>query len=283
MELMRKISIDTSEKRVNELKDMVKRMRLDALDMALSTGDRGSHIGGSFSCMEILAVLYGEVMRIDSSNPRWEGRDIFIPSKNHCVLAHFPVLAEMGFIEHDEIFEFQKNGGRLTGYPRNLDVGLEYSGGSLGMAISVGIGLTLSFRERSKDNKVYILMGDGELDEGCIWEAFMSAAHYGLDNLVAIIDRNHLSYDGDTEDVMKLDSLEDKMKSFNWNVIMCDGHDVADLLRAFSEIKEGKPNIIIADTVKGKGVSFIENKREWHHSRITKEQYDMARKEILDT
>lgn len=283
MELMRKISIDTSEKRVNELKDMVKRMRLDALDMALSTGDRGSHIGGSFSCMEILAVLYGEVMRIDSSNPRWEGRDIFIPSKNHCVLAHFPVLAEMGFIEHDEIFEFQKNGGRLTGYPRNLDVGLEYSGGSLGMAISVGIGLALSFRERSKDNKVYILMGDGELDEGCIWEAFMSAAHYGLDNLVAIIDRNHLSYDGDTEDVMKLDSLEDKMKSFNWNVIMCDGHDVADLLRAFSEIKEGKPNIIIADTVKGKGVSFIENKREWHHSRITKEQYDMARKEILDT
>ena len=283
MELMRKISIDTSEKRVNELKDMVKRMRLDALDMALSTGDKGSHIGGSFSCMEILAVLYGEVMRIDSSNPRWEGRDIFIPSKNHCVLAHFPVLAEMGFIEHDEIFEFQKNGGRLTGYPRNLDVGLEYSGGSLGMAISVGIGLALSFRERSKDNKVYVLMGDGELDEGCIWEAFMSAAHYGLDNLVAIIDRNHLSYDGDTEDVMKLDSLEDKMKSFNWNVIMCDGHNVADLLRAFSEIKEGKPNIIIADTVKGKGVSFIENKREWHHSRITKEQYDMARKEILDT
>ena len=275
--------MNQSEQRVQELKEIVKRMRLAGLEMALSTGDKGSHLGGSFSCMEILAVLYAEVMKIDSSNPKWEDRDIFIPSKNHCVLAHFPILAEMGFIEHDEIFEFQKNGGRLTGYPRNLDVGLEYSGGSLGMAISVGIGLALSFRERDKNNKVYVLMGDGELNEGCIWEAFMAAAHYNLDNLVAIIDRNHLSYDGDTEEVMKLDSISAKMQAFNWNVISCDGHDVGDLLRAFGEIKSGKPNIIIADTIKGKGISFIENRREWHHSRITKEQYEIARQEILSS
>lgn len=275
--------MNQSEQRVQELKEIVKRMRLDGLEMALSTGDKGSHLGGSFSCMEILAVLYAEVMKIDSSNPKWEDRDIFIPSKNHCVLAHFPILAEMGFIEHDEIFEFQKNGGRLTGYPRNLDVGLEYSGGSLGMAISVGIGLALSFRERDKNNKVYVLMGDGELNEGCIWEAFMAAAHYNLDNLVAIIDRNHLSYDGNTEEVMKLDSISAKMQAFNWNVILCDGHDVGDLLRAFGEIKSGKPNIIIADTIKGKGISFIENRREWHHSRITKEQYEIARQEILSS
>ena len=275
--------MNQSEQRVQELKEIVKRMRLDGLEMALSTGDKGSHLGGSFSCMEILAVLYAEVMKIDSSNPKWEDRDIFIPSKNHCVLAHFPILAEMGFIEHDEIFEFQKNGGRLTGYPRNLDVGLEYSGGSLGMAISVGIGLALSFRERDKNNKVYVLMGDGELNEGCIWEAFMAAAHYNLDNLVAIIDRNHLSYDGDTEEVMKLDSISAKMQAFNWNVISCDGHDVGDLLRAFAEIKSGKPNVIIADTIKGKGISFIENRREWHHSRITKEQYEIARQEILSS
>ena len=275
--------MNQSTGRIQELKEMVKRMRLDGLEMALSTGDKGSHLGGSFSCMEILAVLYAEVMKIDSSNPKWEDRDIFIPSKNHCVLAHFPILAEMGFIEHDEIFEFQKNGGRLTGYPRNLDVGLEYSGGSLGMAISVGIGLALSFREKGKNSKVYVLMGDGELNEGCIWEAFMAAAHYNLDNLVAIIDRNHLSYDGNTEEVMKLDSISAKMQAFNWNVISCDGHDVGDLLRAFGEIKSGKPNVIIADTIKGKGISFIENRREWHHSRITKEQYEIARQEILSS
>lgn len=275
--------MNQSEQRVQELKEIVKRMRIDGLDMALSTGDKGSHLGGSFSCMEILAVLYAEVMNINPANPKWENRDIFIPSKNHCVLAHFPILAEMGFIEHDEIFEFQKNGGRLTGYPRNLDVGLEYSGGSLGMAISVGIGLALSFRERDKKNKVYVLMGDGELNEGCIWEAFMAASHYNLDNLVAIIDRNHLSYDGDTEEVMKLDSISAKMQAFNWNVISCDGHDVGDLLRAFGEIKSGKPNVIIADTIKGKGISFIENRREWHHSRITKEQYEIARQEILSS
>lgn len=275
--------MNQSTGRVQELKEIVKRMRIDGLDMALSTGDKGSHLGGSFSCMEILAVLYAEVMNINPTDPKWENRDIFIPSKNHCVLAHFPILAEMGFIEHNEIFEFQKNGGRLTGYPRNLDVGLEYSGGSLGMAISVGIGLALSFRERNKNNKVYVLMGDGELNEGCIWEAFMAAAHYNLDNLVAIIDRNHLSYDGDTEEVMKLDSISAKMQAFNWNVISCDGHDVGDLLRAFGEIKSGKPNVIIADTIKGKGISFIENRREWHHSRITKEQYEIARQEILSS
>ena len=211
--------MNQSKERVEELKEMVKRMRLDALDMALSTGDKGSHLGGSLSCMEILAVLYGEVMQYDVKNPTWEDRDRFLPSKNHCVLAHFPALAEMGFIPHEELFEFQKDGGRLTGYPRNVEVGLEYSGGSLGMAISVGIGMALSFREHKKPSKVYVLMGDGELNEGCIWEAFMAAAQYKLDNLVAIIDRNHLSYDGDTEEVMGLESLEGKMKAFNWNVI----------------------------------------------------------------
>lgn len=273
--------MNQSKERVEQLKEMVKRMRMDALDMALSTGDKGSHLGGSLSCMEILAVLYGEVMQYDVNNPTWEERDRFLPSKNHCVLAHFPVLAEMGFISHEELFEFQKNGGRLTGYPKNVEVGLEYSGGSLGMAISVGIGMALSFKEHKKTSKVYVLMGDGELNEGCIWEAFMSAAHYKLDNLIAIIDRNHLSYDGDTEEVMGLESLEGKMRMFNWNVISCNGHDIAELLEAFSKIEKGMPNIIIADTVKGKGVSFIENKREWHHSRITKEQYEIAREEVM--
>lgn len=283
MELIKGRNIDVSIERALQLKEMAKRMRLNALDMALSTGNKGSHLGGSLSCIEILAVLYGEVLRIDPNRPEWEDRDRFIPSKNHCTLAHFPALVEAGYLDKDELLEFTKDGGRMTGYPRNLEIGLEYSGGSLGMAISVGIGIALASRERGRTNRVYVMMGDGELNEGCIWEAFMSAAQYKLDNLVAIIDRNHLSYDGDTEDVMALESLSDKMCAFNWNVINCNGHDTMDLLRAFNQIEEGHPNIIIADTIKGKGVSFIENRREWHHSRLSQEQYELAKEEIMNS
>lgn len=272
--------IDTSAQKAEELTVMSKRMRLAAMDMALASGNNGSHLGGSLSCIEILAVLYGEVLRYDVKAPLNENRDRFIPSKNHCVLAHFPALAEAGFISYEEILEFQKDGGRLTGYPMRPEIGLEYSGGSLGMAISVGIGLALSAKEKNRDSKIYVLMGDGELNEGSIWEAFMAAAHYKLDNLIAIIDRNHLSYDGDTEDVMGLENLSEKLQSFNWHVTNCDGHDTDSLLHAFTENKKGMPHVIIADTIKGKGVSFIENRPEWHHHRLTKDEYELAVAEI---
>lgn len=274
-------NIDISESNAKRLAEMSKRMRLDAMDMALSSGNNGSHLGGSLSSIEIMAVLYGEVLRYDVNDPENVNRDRFIPSKNHCVLAHIPALAEAGFIPHEEITEFQKDGGRLTGYPQRKEIGLEYSGGSLGMAISVGIGMALSAKEHKRDSQVYVLMGDGELNEGSIWEAFMAAAHYKLDNLTAIIDRNHLSYDGNTEDVMGLDSLSAKMEAFNWYVSCCNGHDTASLLKAFADKAEGKPHIIIADTIKGKGVSFIENRPEWHHHRLSKDEYEQARKEIL--
>lgn len=276
------MSIDYSRDDILKLTEMSRRMRLEAIDMALASGSNGSHLGGSLSCIEILAVLYGSVLKFDTNNPLDPNRDRFIPSKNHCVLAHIPALAEAGFIDRPEILEFQKDGGRLTGYPERKEIGLEYSGGSLGMAISVGIGIALSCKEHKRDNRIYILMGDGELNEGSIWEALMSAAHYHLDNLVAIIDRNHLSYDGDTEDVMGLECLEDKLRSFNWHVSMCNGHDVEALLRAFSDTCEGKPHIIVADTVKGKGISFIENKREWHHHRLSQQEYDIAKQEIME-
>lgn len=272
--------INTTKENAVRLAEMSKRIRLDALDMALAAGNNGSHLGGSLSCVEIMSVLYGEVLKINSENPKDKERDIFIPSKNHCVLAHIPALAEKGFIPKEEIVEFQKDGGRLTGYPQRVEIGLEYSGGSLGMAISVGIGFAMSAREHNRSSQIYILMGDGELNEGSIWEAFMSAAHYKLDNLTVIIDRNHLSYDGDTEKVMGLDSLEEKMKSFNWHVTSCNGHNTEELLKAFADIKEGSPHIIIADTVKGKGVSFIENRPEWHHHRLSKDEYEQAKVEI---
>ncbi len=272
--------MESRKEKILRLENMAKRMRLAALDMALSAKG-GSHLGGSLSCIEIMAVLYGEVLKFDTGNPTWQQRDRFLPSKNHCVLAHFPALCEAGFLKEEELLEFQKDGGPMTGYPRNLDIGLEYSGGSLGMAISVGIGMALSFREHKNPARVFVLMGDGELNEGSIWEAFMSAAHYGLDNVVAIIDRNHLSYDGDTEDVMGIHPLDEKLKAFGWHVIGCNGHDVDSLVAAFDGIQSGKPNVIIADTVKGKGVSFMENVPKWHHSRLTKEQYDIAREEVL--
>lgn len=329
---------DRSEENTNRLKEMTRRMRLLGLDMALSTGNGGSHLGGSFSCMEILAVLYGEVLRLyddfelcklngkDELCKLSDNRDIFIPSKNHCVLAHIPALAEAGIITKEECLEFQKNGGRLTGYPKRPEIGLEYSGGSLGMAISVAIGMALAEKEKEKaeieienDNeaaldwknrrKFYVLMGDAELNEGSIWEAFMSAAHFKLDNVIAIIDRNHLSYDGDTEDVMALGDLAGKMRSFGWYVSECNGRDVGDVLRAFDERyvafdqvsedsesyevssdksfglaaeAEGKPQVVIVDTIKGMGVSFMEGKPEFHHRRLSQKEYDIAREEILN-
>ena len=294
---------DLSQDNINRLTEMTKRMRLLGLDMALSTGNGGSHLGGSFSCMEISAALYGEILNISPETADTPDRDIFIPSKNHCVLAHIPALAEAGFITREECLEFQKNGGRLTGYPMRREIGLEYSGGSLGMAISVVIGMALAERDKEKSSEsndktrrmFYVLMGDAELNEGSIWEAFMSAAHYKLDNLVAIIDRNHLSYDGNTEDVMALGNLAEKMRSFGWYVSECNGRDVGDIIRAFDERyvegdkskyklideAEGKPQIVIVDTIKGMGVSFMEGRPEWHHHRLSQAEYDAAREEII--
>ena len=274
--------IDCSKENAKRLAHMSYRMRLDAMDMALASGSNGSHLGGSLSCIEIMAVLYGSVLRYNVNDVPDENRDRFIPSKNHCVLAHIPALAEAGFIPHEEILEFQRDGGRLTGYPRRPEIGLEYSGGSLGMALSVGIGMALHLSEKKSDARVYILMGDGELDEGSIWEAVMSASHYRLDNLTVIIDRNHLSYDGDTEKVMHLEPLKDKFLCFGWHTVCCDGHDILSLLNAFADRSDDKPQMIIADTVKGKGVSFMENQPEWHHHRLTQQQYEQARAEIME-
>lgn len=271
---------ETSEN-IKKLKAASKKIRLLALNMALASGKNGSHLGGSLSCVEIMSVLYGRILKYDVKNPYNPERDIFIPSKNHCVLSHIPALALAGFIPEEEITEFQKDGGRLTGYPMNIEIGLEYSGGSLGMAPSIGIGIALGMRERRINNKIYVLMGDGELNEGAVWEAFMSAAHYKLDNFTVIIDRNRLSYDGDTEDVMGIENLKDKMESFNWKTSLCDGHSEEELLRAFSESEKGKPHAIIAKTVKGKGVSFIENRPEWHHHILSLEEYETAVNEIL--
>ena len=275
--------IDSSSINVKRLQEMARRMRLDALDMALAAGNTGSHLGGGLSCIEILAVLYGEVMYVSPEDYKNPKRDRFLPSKNHCVLAHFPALSEAGFLPKTELLEYKKDGGRMTGYPRDLKLGLEYSGGSLGMAISVGIGLALASKEKKYGNRIYVLLGDGELNEGSNWEGLMSAAHYKLSNLTVIIDRNHLAYDGDTEKVMALGDLHGKMESFGCQTLDCNGHNINSLLKAFEQQgKEDKPTVIIADTIKGKGVSFIENRPEWHHKSISQEQYEEAVRQVRE-
>lgn len=273
--------INTSKEKISQIRDMSVRMRKMALDMALSAGPKGAHIGGGFSAMEIMAVLYGEVLRIDPRNPLDPGRDRLLISKNHCTIAHFPALVEKGYIKENELSSYTVNGSRLIGYPYDPEIGLEYSGGSLGMAISVGVGQALAAKKKKLDYRVYVLMGDGELNEGSIWEAFMSAKQFALGNLTVLIDRNHLCYDGTTEEVMQLGDLNGKMESFGFNTINCNGHDVADLLIAFDRLSDNVPNAIICDTVKGKGLSFAENRPEWHQKAITQEQYDIALADLI--
>jgi transketolase len=267
--------------KVKRIENMAQRMRVNALSMALGAGRNGAHLGPAMSCMEILAVLYGDVLRYDTQNPEWKDRDRFLVSKAHCVLAYYTALSEAGFIKADELSTFEKEETSLAGHPAmDVNCGIEYSGGSLGMALPFGLGVALDAKRSERSHKIYVLLGDGECDEGSNWEAFLAAPHFGLDNLVVIIDKNKLQYDGTTDDVMCLGNLVDKLKAFGWYVVEIDGHDVASLLKTFSVDHTGKPYAIIANTVKGKGVSFMENVREWHHSVLSQSQYDAAIAEI---
>lgn len=265
----------------NDLKEMAKRMRLNALNMAWKSGKKGAHLGPAFSCMEIMAVLYGNVMKLDAEHPYDENRDRFISSKAHSVLAQYNALHEIGYITEEELNTFQENDTLFGGHPTlNLEHGMEYTGGSLGMALSVGVGMALDAKRKGRKNKVFILLGDGELNEGSNWEAVMSAAHFKLDNLVIIVDKNGLQYDGPTSKIMDIDSLQKKFEAFNCETDVVKGHDVQELLNAFNKTVSDCPHVVIAETVKGKGVSFMENVREWHHASLSQKQYEQALEEI---
>jgi transketolase len=260
---------------------MAARMRRTALDLAYSAGPNGAHLGSGLSIIEIMAVLYGGILNIDPHNPRWEDRDRFILSKGHGTLGYYTALAEAGLISSDELSTFEKNGGFLPGQPvMNMDKGIEFSSGSLGHGLSLGVGVALAGKKRGRDYKVYILMGDGECNEGSVWEAAMAAKHYKLSNLIAIIDANDMQSDGARCDIMAAD-YETIWKGFGWDVATVDGHNVNriyETLHAGTRIDT--PSVIIARTIKGKGVSFMENNNEWHHNRLTLTQYDAAVKEL---
>ena len=266
----------------DDLRAMTKRMKLAALEMIKAAGAKGAHVGGGFSCMEIMAVLYGSVLNVSPDEPLAPERDRLLISKNHCTIAYFPALAEAGFISRDELNSYCVDGSRLIGYPYAPEIGVEYSGGSLGMAVSIGVGMAISAKKRGQKQHIYVLMGDGELNEGSIWEGLMSAAHFRLDNMTVIIDRNHICYDGTTEDIMSLGDITAKFEAFGFNTVNCSGHNIDSLLEAFADKAEGRPNAIIADTVKGHGISFAENRPEWHQKAMTDEQYAQALKEITE-
>jgi transketolase len=270
------------QKLLNKIKLMAKNMRRKAMKMALAAGNNGSHLGGGLSCIEIFAVLYGGVMNFNITNPEWNERDRFLVSKAHCVLAYYTALHEVGFLSLEELETFEHNGSFLVGHPMvNLKYGIEYSGGSLGMALSVGVGMALDAKQKQRKNKIFVLLGDGECDEGSNWEAFMAAPQFCLDNLIVIIDQNHLQYDGLTSDVMNLGNLYQKFTAFDWDAAKVDGHNIQSLYETLmSPMQKNKPRVIIADTIKGKGVSFMENVREWHHNTLNQIQYETAIKEI---
>ena len=274
-----------SNNKANDLNNISKfsnSIRKNILDMALSAGANSSHFGGALSIADIVAILFSYKMNINKSNPEWVDRDRFILSKGHACLAYYSALSEIGYISKEELKTFEGNESNLLGHPViNRKLGIEFSNGSLGMGLSLGIGLAISSKKKKKNFKVFVIIGDGECNEGSVWEAAMAAANFHLDNLHVIVDHNNFQQTGRNNDIMKLGSLKDKWSSFGWETAELDGHNIEKLYDYFNSNQEtNKPKALIANTIKGKGFSFSENNNDWHHGVLTKKVYDEALEEL---
>jgi transketolase len=265
--------ISQLKKRANKIRKLIIQMLARA---------KSGHPGGSLSSTEIITCLYFEVMRHDPHNPNWPDRDRFHLSKGHCCPALYAALALSGYFKIEELWNLRTLGSILQGHPDRRTPGVEVASGSLGQGLSVAVGMALAGRIDKKDWRVYCLMGDGEIQEGNIWEAAMSAAHFKLDNLCGIVDYNRFQIDGRVEEIMNLEPLVNKWESFGWHVIQCDGHNIEELLEAFDESKmvKQKPSVIIAHTVKGKGVSFMEHVVDFHGRAPTEKEKEIALAEL---
>lgn len=264
-----------------ELKEIAQNIRIDIIRAIHAAGS--GHPGGSLSAADIVTALYFREMNIDSKNPKMLTRDKFILSKGHAGPVQYAALAEKGFFPKEDLLTLRKMGSKLQGHPDMKKVpGIEMSTGSLGQGFSVSVGMALANRMDSNEGRIYVLLGDGEIQEGIVWEAAMSAAHYGLDNLTAILDWNGLQIDGKNEDVMTVSPVDEKFKSFGWNVLYIDGHNFDEIVEAFNKARntEGKPTIIIAKTIKGKGVSFMEDNPGWHGKAPSDEEAKKAVEEL---
>lgn len=258
---------------IEELKNIAKDIRIDIVDMVATA--KSGHPGGSLSVTDILTVLYFEEMNIKVNDPKWEDRDRFVLSKGHAAPALYAVLSKRGYIPREELKTLRKFKSNLQGHPdMKKTLGVDMSTGSLGQGLSAANGMALAGKLDKKDYRVYTVLGDGELQEGQIWEAAMSAAHYKLDNLVAFVDFNGLQIDGSNEEVMNVSPVDKKFEAFGWNVLVIDGHNFEEIKNALNKAKEVKemPTAIIAKTVKGKGVSFMENQSSWHGTAPNEEQ-----------
>ena len=266
---------------LEEMAAMAKKLRRHVIKM---TGKAGSgHPGGSLSAAEIVTALYFKYLRHNPANPQWQDRDRFILSKGHAAPLLYAALAESGYFDVDELATLRALGSCLQGHcDMTTTLGVEMSSGSLGQGLSFGIGIALAGRLDRRDYRVYVLLGDGECDEGQVWEAAMASAHFKLDNLVAIIDHNKQQIDGWNRDVMNLEPLAEKWQAFGWHTIEVDGHELSQLITAFDEAKQvkGRPTAVIAHTIKGKGVSFMENNPDFHGRAPTAAEVEKALEEL---
>lgn len=266
---------------IDEIQEKSKEIRKDIITEVYCA--KSGHPGGSLSIADIMAVLYFDELKINEKDPKWEDRDRLVLSKGHCSPALYAALAERGFFKKEELKTFRKLGSKLQGHPDlNKVPGVDMTSGSLGQGLSVANGIAIAGKMDNKDYRVYVIVGDGEIEEGQIWEAAMTSSKYKLDNLCLIIDNNNLQIDGTIEEVKSSYPIDKKFESFGFNVLKIDGNNIEDILRAFYIAKntKHKPTCIIAKTVKGKGVSFMENKAEWHGKAPSEEEYNLAMKEL---
>jgi transketolase len=271
-----------SEATLLQLKITAEEIRRRVVEIVYSS--KGGHIGGSLSSIELETALYFHVMNIDPSNPQKMDRDRFILSKGHSVEALYAVLAAKGFVNQGLLDTYGHYNSKLAGHPTKKTPGVELNSGALGHGLSVGVGMSIGLKMSKSNARTYVLMGDGEQGEGSIYEAAMSASHYKLGGLVAIIDRNTLQISGKTEDVMALEPLRERWEAFGWEVFDVDGNDLEDIVNTFDDFdyNNSKPKLIIAHTTKGNGVSFMENGAKWHHGVPVEKQFELAISEIND-
>lgn len=271
-----------NQQTIKSIERLAVRLRRDIVEMIGGEGHVG-HLGGSCSCADLVATLYGYEMRHDPQNPKLPGRDIFLMSKGHSCIAQYAALGECGYFLKTEFYNLKNLGSILQGHPDvNKTPGIEANTGSLGQGLSIANGIALAKKLDKLPSRIYCIMGDGELAEGQIWEAAMASANYKLDNLVGIVDRNHLQATGPCAERFNIDELPNKWRSFGWHVIEIDGHNIEQIISALDEAKtiKGMPTMVIAETTKGKGISFAENVVGFHNGKLTKEQYCLALREL---
>ena len=272
----------SNEKKILEIKSFSKSVKKKILEMAFLAGSSSSHLGGALSIVDAVSVLFKDRIKYDKENFSWSDRDRFILSKGHACLVYYAALNLIGFLSDDQLKTFEKDDTNLPGHPvKNKDLGIDFSNGSLGMGLSIGVGVALSGKKQKKNFSVYVVLGDGECNEGSIWEAAMLAPNLNLDNLFVLIDKNRFQQTGSTDQILDNPNLGLKWSNFGWHVSEIDGHNFKEILETFDKIsQQKKPKVIILNTIKGKGFSFSENNNEWHHNVMTKKTFEIAIEEL---